>query len=372
MDFTVSETEQEIAGLAARVLRGARPVPVAALPGVTAQAGLDGGYDAALWKELAQAGLLSLALPEWLGGDGLGAAGAGVLLAETGRSGAAVPVLATVMTGVLPVTRWASRDLAGRLLAGVGTGGTVLTAALREPSQPRPAVPATTAALDGDGGTVTGVKIGVPYAAEADWVLVPARLASGGTAVVVISPGADGVTMMRTPSSAGDPEYSLRLAATPVTGVLTTVAGAEDPVTGLYQLAVAGACCVADGALAAALALTTEHVATRQQFGRPLATFQAAAQHIADVYIAARTLHLASLSACWRLSEGLEAGPDLDVAAWWLAEHGPAAMRTCHHLHGGTGMDVSYPLARLSALVKDLARYTGGASYGLDRLGDRV
>jgi alkylation response protein AidB-like acyl-CoA dehydrogenase len=373
VDFTVSETQQEIAGLAARVLRGARPVPVAAPPGVAT--GRDGGYDAALWKELSQAGLLSLALPEELGGDGLGAAEAGALLAETGRAGAAVPVLATVMTGVLPVTQWAGRDLAGRLLAGVGTGGTVLTAALREPSQPRPAVPATIATLDGDGGSVTGVKLGVPYAAEADWVLIPARLASGGTAVVVVSPAADGVSTVRTPSSGGDPEYTLRLAGAPVTGVLGGTAGgaaAGDAVTGLYELAVAGACCVADGALAAALALTTEHLRTRQQFGRPLATFQAAAQHIADVYIAARTLHLASLSACWRLAAGLDAGPDLDVAAFWLAEYGPAAMRTCHHLHGGTGMDVSYPLARLSALVKDLARYAGGASYTLDRLGDRV
>jgi alkylation response protein AidB-like acyl-CoA dehydrogenase len=369
VDFTVSETQQEITALAGRVLRGARPVPVAAPPGATAQDGRDGGYDAGLWKELAQAGLLSLTLPERLGGDGLGIAEAGVLLAETGRAGAAVPVLATVATGVLPVARWAGRDLAGRLLAGVGTGDTVLTAALREPSQPRPAVPATTATLAGDGGTVTGVKVGVPYAAEADWVLVPARLAAGGTAVVVINPGAAGVSTMRTPSSAGDPEYTLRLAATPVAGVLGDAAGEEDPVTGLYQLAVAAACCVADGALAAALALTTEHLRTRQQFGRPLATFQAAAQHIADVYVDARTLHLASLSACWRLAAGLDAGPDLDVAAYWLAEHGPAAMRTCHHLHGGTGMDVSYPLARLSALVKDLARYTGGAEYGLDRLG---
>ena len=62
------------------------------------------------------------------------------------------------------------------------------------------------------------------------------------------------------------------------------------------------------------------------------------AQHIADVYIAARTLHLATLSACWRLDGGLDAGPDLDVAAYWLAEYGPVAARTCHHLHGGMGM----------------------------------
>jgi alkylation response protein AidB-like acyl-CoA dehydrogenase len=113
-------------------------------------------------------------------------------------------------------------------------------------------------------------------------------------------------------------------------------------------------------------------VGSRKQFGRPLATFQAVAQQIADVAIVSRTLHLAALSACWRLETGREAGGDLDVAAYWLADQAPGALRTCHHLHGGTGMDVTYPLHRYSALVKDLARLVGGADYRLDRLGARV
>jgi 3-oxo-4-pregnene-20-carboxyl-CoA dehydrogenase alpha subunit len=89
------------------------------------------------------------------------------------------------------------------------------------------------------------------------------------------------------------------------------------------------------------------------------------------VYIVARTLHLAATSASWRLAEGLDAGADLDVAAYWLAARAPAALRTCHHLHGGLGMDVTYPLPRLSALVKDLVRFVGGAEYRLDRLAAR-
>ena len=232
-----------------------------------------------------------------------------------------------------------------------------------------PARPATTATPDGRRrtGTVSGLKVGVPYCAEASWVLVPASIAGGGSAVVVVNPAADGVTVARTHSSGGEPEYTLRLAEAPVTGVL-----ADGAVSDLYQLALAGACCLADGAVSAALALTTGHIGTRQQFGRPLATFQAAAQHIADVYIVARTLHLATLSACWRLAEGQDAGPDLDVAAYWMAAHAPAVMRACHHLHGGTGMDASYPLPRFSALIKDLVRYTGGTSYRLDQLGARV
>jgi len=150
------------------------------------------------------------------------------------------------------------------------------------------------------------------------------------------------------------------------------VLGRAGAVDDLYQLALAGAACLADGALAGALALTTAHVGTRQQFGRPLAAFQAVAQRIADVHIVSRTLHLAALSACWRLDTGREAGADLDVAAYWLAEQAPAALRACHHLHGGTGMDVSYPLHRYSAFVKDLVRLTGGADYRLARLGARV
>lgn len=338
MDFTQSDTQREIAALASRALRAPDP-----------------------WKELAHAGLLSLALPDWLDGDGLGVAETGTLLTEIGRQGSAVPALATLGLGVLPATRWASRDLQQDLLAGVGTGDRVLTAALREPSDPFPDRPATVLT----GAAVTGVKVGVPYCAEASRVLVPVTVASRGTtAVAVVDPAAAVVT--RTHTSGGDPEYTLRLDRTPVLGVL-----GDGGLTGLYQLAIVSACCVADGAVAGALELTREHIRTREQFGRPLATFQAAAQHAADAYIAARTLHLAVTSACWRLAEGLDPGGDLDVAAYWLASRAPGALRTCHHLHGGTGMDVTYPLPRLSAVINDLVRFVGGAEYRLDCLAAR-
>jgi len=94
-----------------------------------------------------------------------------------------------------------------------------------------------------------------------------------------------GVTLTRTPSSSGEPEYALRLDEAPVGAVL----GGAECVRDLYLLVVAGACALIDGAVAGALALTRDHVATREQFGRPLAAFQAVSQQIADVYIASRT-----------------------------------------------------------------------------------
>jgi 3-oxo-4-pregnene-20-carboxyl-CoA dehydrogenase alpha subunit len=375
MDFTLGETEQAVASAAAEVLDRARPVPDE-----------PGAGDATLWKELSRAGVLSLALPAFLGGDELGVMAVATALTEIGRRAATVPALATLALGVLPVVRWGDRDLQQALLEGVASGDTLLTAAVREPSRVMPAVPATTARLADGHGTVSGVKVGVPCGPAADWVLVPARVTAGGTgtAIVVVAGSASGLSWQRAPSATGQPEYSLRLDAAPVSHVLGAGvkgdggegtgrwAGGGRVVTDVYQLATAGACCLADGALAGALALTSSHLAAREQFGRPLATFQAAAEKIADVYIASRTLHLATLSACWRLDTGRGAAADLDVAAYWLADRAPSALQTCHHLHGGIGMDVSYPLHRYSSLVKDLARFVGGADYRLDRLGARA
>ncbi len=368
MDFTRGEAELAVSQLAAQVLGAAgrddaagqdhrrRPAPD----------GAPADLDAATWKELAQAGLLALSLPAALGGDGLGVTDTAALLTEIGRHAARVPALATLALGVLPVTRRATAEVQQHVLAGVATGETILTAGIREPSDPMPQVPATSAELSGGSGTVTGIKLGVPYAAAARWLLVPASVAGGGTAVAVIEAESRGLELQRTHASSGLPEYTVRLDRVPAAHVL-----GGDSVAELCRLAVAGACCVADGAVAAALELTTGYIKEREQFGRPLATFQAVAQQIADVYITARVLHLATISACWRLDTGLEADGDVDVAGYWLAEHAPIALRACHHLHGGIGMDVTYPLPRYSALITDLVTMIGGASYRLDLLGAR-
>jgi len=337
MDFALGERQQAVADLAAEVLTAEDP-----------------------WKDLARAGLLDVSPP-----DGLGVLEVAVLLTEIGKRAPSMQALATLMTGALPMARWGRPDL----LPAVASGELLLTAALREPPQ-GPATSVTD-------GKITGLKIGVPYAGQSHLLLVPARLAPpdplptppdsmimnsfGQIApqtvhdhgVALVRPGAEGVSLTRTPSSSGEPEYAVRLDRAPVEGML----GGADCATDLYQLAIAGACALADGAVAGALALTRDHVASREQFGRPLAAFQAVSQQIADVYIASRTMHLAALAACWRLGEGLDAAADLEVAGYWCAEQAPRTVRLCHHLHGGIGMDATYPLHRFSSLIADLTRF---------------
>jgi alkylation response protein AidB-like acyl-CoA dehydrogenase len=338
MDFAPTEAQHAIERAAAGVLDGT---------------GADEPEKA--WRALAQAGLLALVVPGELGGEGLGLPELGALLTEVGRRAAPVPALPTLAAAALPVARWGTPGQRRHLLAGLDTGDRILTAALREPGDPFPPAPTTRATPN---LAVTGTKIGVWYAAEAYRILVPVSRADGGTGVVLVDPAGPGVTLRCTPSAADLPEYTVELDHAPA----EEVPGC-DP-AGLYRAAVAGACALGAGLLAGALALTTAHLARREQFGRPLATFQAAAQQIADVYIAARTVHLAALAAAERPES-----TDVEVAAYWFTSAAPGALRTCHHLHGGLGLDVSYPLHRHSAQVKDLVRFLGGAEYCLETLG---
>lgn len=314
-----------------------------------------------LWKTLGQAGLLGLAVPEELGGAGLGPLATGLVLTEIGRRAARVPAWSTLALGVLPVARWGSPRQRRELLPGV-LEGRVLTAALAEPGEPMPATPRTIATED---WRVTGRKTAVPDAERAHRVLVPVSRPDGGTAVVLVDPRGPGVTLHRTAASAGTDEFTMALedaAGEPL--------GAEPD--GLYRFAVAGACALGDGALAGALRLTAGHVRDRQQFGRPLATFQAVAQQIADVYVASRTMHLAALTASWALDSLRPAGSDLWTAAYWLGSEALPALRTCHHLHGGLGLAADYPLHRHTSLVRDLVRHLGGTEHCLERLGGHV
>ncbi|WP_436535445.1 acyl-CoA dehydrogenase family protein [Actinoplanes sp. HUAS TT8] len=325
-DFALDDAQEAIVRLAGEVL------------------GDHAGSPDRLWKALGQSGLLGLAVPVELGGSGLGALATGLLLTELGRHAARVPAWSTLSLGVLPVVRWGTPDQQRDLLPGV-LEGRVLTAALGEP---------VTATAD---WRLTGTCRAVPDADRAYRILVPAA-----QTIALVDPTAPGVTRHRIPTSAGGDEFALRLDDVPAEPLGDQRA---DPL----RYGVAGACALGDGALAGALAMTADHVRQRHQFGRPLATFQAVAQQIADVYIASRTMHLAALAASWNLEKG--ADTDLWTAAYWLCSEALPALRICHHLHGGLGLAADHPLHRHTELVRDLVRHLGGAENCLDRLGGR-
>jgi alkylation response protein AidB-like acyl-CoA dehydrogenase len=299
------------------------------------------------WAALAAAGMLGLAVPETQGGEGLGPAEVGVLLRETGTRAVHLPVWETLCCGTLTVAATGS-EAQQALLAGVATGDTILTPALREVGVGILDRPTTTYAA----GRVTGRKIGVTYAADAARLLVTA-LDGDEVVVALVDPSDPGVTLLESGSSARRTTHTVVL-----DGAVGELLG-PDAARVLTEHAVVGLAITAAGLVAGARDLTAGYLKGRTQFGRSLAEFQAVAMQIADVYIASRTLDLAADNAAWRVREGLDVTDDLAVAAYWVCAEAPPALRTCHHLHGGVGVDETYPLHHYFSWVTDIVAALG-------------
>ncbi|OMC06200.1 acyl-CoA dehydrogenase family protein [Mycolicibacterium fortuitum] len=308
------------------------------------------------WDALVSGGVAALGVPDRLGGDGLGLPELSTALTEIGRHGTTGPALATIGLGLVPLLDLASDAQQDRYLADVATGA-LLSAALNESGHSLPERPAVNFA----DGKLNGTKIGVPYAETAKWLVV-----TTDNGVVVVSPTADGVTVTKTPTANGSDEYAVTFA-----DVAVDAADVLDGATAhrVNQLALAATGAFAAGLVAGALRLTADYVATREQFGRPLSTFQTVAAQLSEVYIASRTISLVSTSCLWRLSEGLDADEDLAILGYWFTSQAASAMRLCHHLHGGMGMDITYPMDRYYSSIKDLTRLLGGQAHRLDLVG---
>jgi 3-oxocholest-4-en-26-oyl-CoA dehydrogenase beta subunit len=357
MDFTLDDVQLDVQRLARGILEHATPERVR---GVEAS---DDGIDRELWAELARADLLGIALPEDVGGSGLSVMELCVVAQEIGRRVAPVPYLSTIALAAVPIAALGSDDQRARL-RGVITGDTFLTAALQEAARHDPLDPATVAAPDGDAWRIDGVKVAVPHAHLAEAIVVAARIDGATTGLFVVETSGPGLSTERTRSTHREPQATVTFAGAPAQRL-----GGDDAVRVLHRNALAAMCATGVGVLEEATRITAEYITGRQQFGKPIATFQGATLLAADAYIDTGLVRATTWSAIWRLSAGRSCDDELAIAKYWLADGGQRVVHACQHLHGGIGVDVEYPIHRYFLWAKELELALGGAKPQLLRIG---
>jgi len=150
--------------------------------------------------------------------------------------------------------------------------------------------------------------------------------------------------------------------------------GQGSQVTGwLVARGTVGLCALQAGVLERALELTAEYARNRVQFGRPIGSFQAVTQRLADAYIDTEAVRLTMWQAAWLLASGGEgdaaAGTAVATAKFWAADAGHRVAHTAVHVHGGLGIDMSYPVHRYFVAAKHHEFALGGATAQLRRIG---
>ncbi|HTW16367.1 MAG TPA: acyl-CoA dehydrogenase family protein [Nocardioides sp.] len=362
MDFSFTPEQDEAAELAARIL-GDRATNERMRE--IERAG--SRFDRELWAELGSAGLLGLALPEEYDGAGLGIVELCRVLVEVGRTVAPVPLAAHGPAARL-IAEHGSPDQQAQWLPGAAGGSIVLTAAVTEERAFAPERPTTVAVADGASYRLTGSKAIVPAGGYADLFLVPAETPTG-VGVFLVTPGDAGVRVV--PQTFSDGEAVARLELDGATLGPERLLGAADGTVDhrLRNLLVLAASAEQLGLTEGALALTASYAKTREQFGRPIATFQAVSQRLADGYIDTLGQRLMLWRAAWRLDEGLPADTDVAMAKLWAADAGHRLAHTTVHVHGGVGIDLDGPVHRYFTGAKRFEFLYGGATEQALRIG---
>jgi acyl-CoA dehydrogenase len=249
----------------------------------------------------------------------------------------------------------------------------VLTAALAEEDGDDPRVPSARAERAGGQWALTGVKTAVDAAPEADLFLVPCA-SPDGVLVFLVAPSDAGVSVE--PQRLTDLGLAGRV-------VLSRVVLDDDRVLAgngqgvgagvadwLVARATVGLCAMQSGVIERALELTAEYAKSRVAFGRPIGSFQAVTQRLADAFVDVEAVRLTMWQAAWLLASGA-AGSDVAVATakFWAAEAGHRVAHTAVHVHGGMGIDVTYPVHRYFVAAKRNEFALGGATTQLRRIG---
>ncbi|MBA1204994.1 acyl-CoA/acyl-ACP dehydrogenase [Pseudomonas capeferrum] len=317
---------------------------------------------APLWALCLETGLHALAIPEGEGGSGLGMTELMLVLQAQGRSLAQVPL-------------W-RHQLAAATLALFGLGDSASLGA-----QAARGEVLLSLSLEG-ANAVCGIALNASACREGVRIdgRVPA-LASGGQAQAALVPVRMEGRIRLLLLDLTDP------AVRHVPGVLTHGEAVTDlRIEGLQASAdrilpdaalawleprtIAALAALQLGVSAEQIRRTVAYVSERQQFERRIGSFQAVQMSMADAHIALETLRSTLWQLCYRLDAGLPAPSEALATAYLACEAGHRIGHIAQHVHGGIGVDLSYPIHRFLYWSRALGIALGGSAASLERLGD--
>ena len=365
MDFSTTEAAQDLGGLVTTI------VDAVCTPEHQRELdGLEQRFDRELWRKLADADILSTAAPESLGGGGFGVLEEVAVLVGLGRQLAAVPYLESVVLAAGALARFGPSELKQEWGVPAVDGSKVLAVALDGEMGDGP-VQATSSS---DGYKLTGTRTQIAYGPVADAFLVPAETDSG-TSVFLVTTSDPGVTVTAVATTGLGSIGHLRLDGVEVAG--ERLVGGDEVVSWIKTLGVLGHSAFQLGVLERGLQMTAEYAREREQFDRPIGSFQAVGQRLADGYIDVKGLRLTLTQAAWRLSEDSPASgrypqpAELDVAtaAFWAADAGHRVAHSIVHIHGGVGIDTDHPVHRYFLAAKQTEFAIGSATGQLLKIG---
>ncbi len=316
----------------------------------------------ALWQQCVAAGLNTVMVPEAQGGLGLGMTELMAVLEQQGRALALVPLWEPQLT-LAALAKFAPAALS-QVQGDALSGEAPVALSLQSLSQSRG--PSLRLVRAGDGWTLTGQASAVPLGAQARQALLAAD-AQGQMRLVLVDLLQDGIGRTE-----GRDQHHQSVADLAFDSVVIAEGNVLPlAATGwVEQRAIACLAALQLGVTQEQLRRTVEYVSERQQFGRAIGTFQLVAGQMADGHIAVEALRTSLWQLVYRLDANLGAAPQAWATRALANDTGHRAGHMAQHVHGGIGVDITYPAHRFLFWSRALGVALGGTEHHLAKLGD--
>ncbi|MGE8064319.1 acyl-CoA dehydrogenase family protein [Pseudomonas sp. NPDC089569] len=315
-----------------------------------------------LWALCIETGLHALAIPETHGGSGLGMTELMLVLQAQGKALAQVPLwrhqlaAATLARfGTDDCAQWVAKAASGEVLLSLSMDG--LNSALGIELQGQ--------AIDG-GWSVNGRVAALSLGDQAQAALVPVQVADQPR-LLLLDLSAPQIQRVSAVLTHGEAVTDLHIQHLTVNAAALLPAEA---VAWLELRSVAALAALQLGVSEEQIRRTVAYVSERQQFERSIGSFQAVQMSMADTHIAVEALRTALWQLAYRIDAGLPAPSEALATAWLACEAGHRIGHIAQHVHGGIGVDLTYPIHRFLYWSRGLALALGGSAANLERLGD--
>ncbi len=297
------------------------------------------GYPPELWNKMASLGWMGMALPEKYGGSGGSFLDLVVLLGEMGRACLPGPFFSSSVLGALTVLEAGSEEQKQRFLPKVAKGEIILTLAIAEPNAiNKPEYFEVKAQATRNGYSINGIKLFVPDANVADYIVVVAKDGKGVT-LFIVDARSPGLTCTLLPTMAGDKQCEVKLDG--VKAGKGDILGIEGKGWNHCEKVLAKAtvakCAELAGGAEQVLEMSISYAKQRVQFGRPIGSFQAIQHHVANMVTDVEGSKFMTYQAAWMVNEGMSCANEISMAKAWVSEAYRRVTFLGHQIHGGIG-----------------------------------
>jgi alkylation response protein AidB-like acyl-CoA dehydrogenase len=370
VDFALNEQQEMMQTMARDFLAGEYTDKV-----LKAMVKDDKGYTPELWKKLAEMNLTGLAIPEAYGGVG-DFLDLTVVLEEMGRACFIGPFFATVVLGAGAFMEAGSEAQKKEYLPRIAEGKIIVTLALTEQSGKYTADAIHAKAVKkGNDFVISGTKLFVPDAQNADYIMVAARTseskdAQSGITLLIIDIKTPGIIVKPLKTIAGDKQAEVVFDNVKASGasVLGQVDKAWPHIEKIVQKAAVARCAEMVGVGRKALDISLEYAKERIAFGHPIGAFQAIQHRCADMLIDLEGSRFATYQAAWRINESMPAAREAAIAKAWVGQACRRIVSSAHQVHGAIGFTEDHILHHYTKRARAYEFSFGDVNANLEKL----